>query len=94
MVEPGTYSIDVDLGETIVVELAENGKAAKTLVKFGAKEQKLDTGKWNYEKNILTLEWKKDKKEVLDFRSYGVARQRITFYTKPGGKKVVWRKVG
>lgn len=92
MVEPGTYSIDVDLGETIVVELKENGKAIKTLVKFGAKEEKLGAGKWKYDKNILTLDWT-GKKEVLDFRSYGVTRQRITFLSKPGGKKVVWRKV-
>lgn len=93
MVEPGTYSIDVDLGETIVIELKESGKATKTKIKLGAKEEKLDAGKWDYTKNILTLDWK-EKKEVLDFRSYGVARQRITFISKPSGDKVVWRKMG
>lgn len=93
MVEPGTYSLDVDLGETIVIELKDNGKVTKTRIKLGAKEEKLDSGKWDYSKNVLTLEWK-EKKEVLDFRSYGVSRQRITFLTKPGGKKVVWRKMG
>ena len=93
MLEPGTYSIDVDLGETIVIELKENGKATKTRIRLGAKEERLDTGKWDYTKNMLTLDWK-DKKEMLDFRSYGVARQRITFMSKPSGEKVVWRKMG
>jgi len=89
-VEPGTYSYDIDLGESMVVELKESGTATRTHIKAQGKDEKLPSGKWSYEKNILTLEWP-EKTEKLDFRSYSTIRSRIAFNTLPSREKVSWR---